>query len=425
MPPVYWKVICWLAAGALVGEADLQALVEEGHHLQALEDRLGPELDLLEDRRVRPERHRGAGAAPRRRAGRLAACSLSSPPSANSISWCLPSRSISSTSLRRQGVDHRDPHAVQAAGHLVAGAAELAAGVQGGEHQLGRGLVGVLRVWARPGCPAPSSTHPAPAVGQQRDVDLGGSTRPSPRRRSCRRPPRSGGAGRSGPVDPMYIPGRLPDRFEAFEDGDVAGVVRARGAVTSDSDLCLQRHARALSCPISIGGRTARHSPERACLCALPTLPVYQEGVTRRANQLRHTARGSAVSRAFWCAGRRPRTHAHIEAFEGVRAPHTSRTRPRISGARCRICVAQAGWSALTTSVTPSTRTGGTCAATDGPTSRPSGRTPPPRCRHGPLRGRWPASPRRRRSAPCRPLERPRPSRRGAVTRLTHRRSAR
>ena len=53
-----------LAVGPLVDEADLQALVEEGIHLQALQDRLGPELDLLEDRGVGPERHRGPGAAP-------------------------------------------------------------------------------------------------------------------------------------------------------------------------------------------------------------------------------------------------------------------------------------------------------------------------------------------------------------------------
>ena len=49
---------------------------------------------------------------------------------------------------------------------------------------------------------------------------------------------------------------RKLDRLEAFEDGDVAGVVRTRGAVMSGIHLCLQRHARALSCPFSIGGRT-------------------------------------------------------------------------------------------------------------------------------------------------------------------------
>ena len=38
----------------------------------------------------------------------------------------------------RQGIDHRSTHAVQTAGHLVAAAAELAAGVQHGEHHLQR-----------------------------------------------------------------------------------------------------------------------------------------------------------------------------------------------------------------------------------------------------------------------------------------------
>ncbi len=45
-----------------------------------------------------------------------------------------------------QGVHHGHAHAVQAAGNLVALAAELAAGVQDGEHHLHRGdlLLGVL-----------------------------------------------------------------------------------------------------------------------------------------------------------------------------------------------------------------------------------------------------------------------------------------
>ena len=44
-----------LAAGTLVDEVDLEALVQEGHHLQAFDDRLGPELDLFEPCGVRPE----------------------------------------------------------------------------------------------------------------------------------------------------------------------------------------------------------------------------------------------------------------------------------------------------------------------------------------------------------------------------------
>ena len=53
-----------------------------------------------------------------------------------------PSRRISAVEPLREGVDHRDADAVQAAGDLVAAAvAELAAGVQDGEHDLeGRAL---------------------------------------------------------------------------------------------------------------------------------------------------------------------------------------------------------------------------------------------------------------------------------------------
>ena len=42
-----------------------------------------------------------------------------------------------------QGVDHAGAHAVEAAGHLVAAAAELAAGVEDGEHHLQGGQAGL------------------------------------------------------------------------------------------------------------------------------------------------------------------------------------------------------------------------------------------------------------------------------------------
>jgi hypothetical protein len=47
-------------------EADLEALVEEGHHLDALEDRAGVELRRLEHGGVGPEGDGGAGPAVRR-----------------------------------------------------------------------------------------------------------------------------------------------------------------------------------------------------------------------------------------------------------------------------------------------------------------------------------------------------------------------
>ena len=57
-----------LRVGALVDEADLEALVQEGHDLHALDDRLRPELGLVEDGGVGPEGDGGAG--PRLAGGR-------------------------------------------------------------------------------------------------------------------------------------------------------------------------------------------------------------------------------------------------------------------------------------------------------------------------------------------------------------------
>src|SRR3546814_3554962 len=55
--------------GPLVGEADLEALVEEDH-LDPLEDRAGREVGGLEDRAVGPERDGGAGRSEARRVGK-------------------------------------------------------------------------------------------------------------------------------------------------------------------------------------------------------------------------------------------------------------------------------------------------------------------------------------------------------------------
>ena len=78
---------------------------------------------------------------------------LSLPPFSNSASQCWPSRSISSRSRVDRALTTEIPDAVEAAGDLVALAAELAAGVQRGQDDLGRGHLGVLGVRARPGCP--------------------------------------------------------------------------------------------------------------------------------------------------------------------------------------------------------------------------------------------------------------------------------
>jgi hypothetical protein len=70
---------------------------------------------------------------------------------------------------RGQRVDDRRADAVQTTGHLVAAAAELATGVQLGEHELDRAdALGRVHVG---GDAAPVVAHPHPTVGQQRDVD--------------------------------------------------------------------------------------------------------------------------------------------------------------------------------------------------------------------------------------------------------------
>ena len=145
-------------------EADLEALVEERHHLEALEQGAGQELEP-------PRRRSGSGQnvtvvpcaaarACRRRPSSLP-CGL--PPLANSMRWRLPSRSTSTIEPLGQRVDDRDADAVQAAGDLVALAAELAAGVEHGEHDLGRGLALVLAVViGSTGMPRPLSTTSQP-----------------------------------------------------------------------------------------------------------------------------------------------------------------------------------------------------------------------------------------------------------------------
>ena len=157
-----------VVARALVVEADLEALVEERHHLEPLEHGAGAELGGLEDRRVGPERDGGAGAAARGLAddlelglGFAAVGELDAVALAVAVDLDLD--------LRRQRVDHRDADAVEAAGDLVAVAAELAAGVQLGERDLDAGHL-ELGVDVD-GDAAAVVDDPAAAVGQQGDVD--------------------------------------------------------------------------------------------------------------------------------------------------------------------------------------------------------------------------------------------------------------
>ena len=159
-----------LAVGPLVLEVDLEALVEEGHDLEPLDHGLGPELDLLEDRRVGPERHGGAGAAAGRLARHLELARGLAP--VDELHDVVVAVAVDlEDQAGRQGVDHRAAHAVEAAGDLVPAAlAELAAGVEDGVDDLGRRLVLVLRVDAGRDAAAVVG-HPHAAVGQEGHLD--------------------------------------------------------------------------------------------------------------------------------------------------------------------------------------------------------------------------------------------------------------
>ena len=151
----------------LVTEVDLEALGQEGHLLETCEQRLGPELGLLEHRRVGPEgdgRALLAGAAhpDQRPLGAPAVDEHHHEPAAVSVDLELEAR--------REGVHHGDADAVEAAGDLVALAAELPAGVEGGEHDLGRRGARELGMLVDRDAPAVVD-HPGPAVFQQGDFD--------------------------------------------------------------------------------------------------------------------------------------------------------------------------------------------------------------------------------------------------------------
>src|SRR5581483_5664630 len=233
-----------LVARPLVLEADLEALVEEGVHLQALDHRLRAELGLVEDRAVGPERDRGAGAA----AGRVAddrqlrddlAAVAELHPVAFALAVDLDDQ------LRRQGVDHRHAHAVQTARDLVATAvAELSAAVQDREGDFDARL---LLLGMDVGGDAPAVVdHAAAPVGEEGDVDAVAVAR----HRLV-----------DGVVDDLpdevvqtartsrsdVHTGPLADRFEALQDGEIFGPVRRRTptfppVVTHR----LHRHGRAL-----------------------------------------------------------------------------------------------------------------------------------------------------------------------------------
>jgi hypothetical protein len=207
--------------GPLILEADLEAAVEERHHLQPLEDRAGRELDGLEDGIVGPERDRGAGPAARRVAHdaqlslrHAAVRELHRVPLAVAVDF--------DDELGRQRVDDGHPDAVETAGNLVAIAAELAAAMQLGERDLDPGhLVRGVHV-DRDAAAVVGDT--AAAVGQERDLDA----RAVARHRLVHGvvddlPNEVVQARRAGASD--VHAGPFADWLEAFEHGHVLGPV--------------------------------------------------------------------------------------------------------------------------------------------------------------------------------------------------------
>jgi hypothetical protein len=121
-----------LAAGALVDQLDPQALRQEGHLAEALAERLEREVRLLEDASVGQERDRRAGLG--RLLGLLELGHRLAP-----LVALAPDVAIAldlEQQLLGERVHDRDADTVQAAGNLVAAAAELAAGVQLRHHDL-------------------------------------------------------------------------------------------------------------------------------------------------------------------------------------------------------------------------------------------------------------------------------------------------
>ena len=198
-------------ADPLILEGDGQALVEERHLLQAARDRVVVEGNGLEDLGVRPEPDRRAGAA-----GVTAFDQLLRDGVVEVLDPVLAVALDVGLDAGRQGVDHGDTHAVQAAGDRVGIRVELAAGVQLGHDDLDGRRTGGVHLH---GNAAAVVEHLHAAVGQQGDFNLGGVTRHRLIDRVVHDLPhqvvQTTGAGRTD------VHARtLPDSFEALEDRD-------------------------------------------------------------------------------------------------------------------------------------------------------------------------------------------------------------
>ena len=222
MPPSYWNSTVWPSARSSAID-DVQAAGEERGVAHPLLERREVEHRRLEDVGVGQEGDRRAGLL-----GRLAA--LEGAERGAALIGLAPDVAVAAdldVEPLREGVDDRDADAVQAAGDLVAAAlAELAAGVQDGEHDLDRRLLLLLHRRHRDAaavvghgdasCPDGSSTAHVVAVAGQRLVDrvvdhlVDEVVQPA-------------GTGRA---DVHARP--APDRLQALEDGDVLRVVATR-----------------------------------------------------------------------------------------------------------------------------------------------------------------------------------------------------
>src|SRR5690349_16000527 len=214
------------ALPASVGERDPQALREEGHLAEALLEGRAVVLDRVEDLHVRQEAD--LGAAP---VGLLALLQVGLGHAAlirlRPLVAVAPDREVEPLGQR---VDHGHADAVETAGNLVAATlAELAAGVQHREHDLGRGTA-FLRHRVDGNAAAVVDDRDA-VVGVDRDVDLVGL--------ACQRlvdrvvhdlVDEVMETAHTGRAD--VHAGALADRLQTLEDGDVLGPVTGGIAVT-------------------------------------------------------------------------------------------------------------------------------------------------------------------------------------------------
>ena len=212
-----------LAVGAFIDESDFEAFVQERHHLQSFQHRLGAELDLIEDGRIRPEADGGSGAS--------LGCSTHDlqlalgPASVDELEQVVVAIPIDfEKETGGEGIHHRHSDSMEATGDLVAAPlTELAPGMENCQHHFGGRAPLVFR--HRSGWYAPAIiTDPDASVGQQRDDDTGAVAGHGLVDRVVHDLPHQVvETGRTG--GPDVHPRSLPDRIEALQNSNVLGAV--------------------------------------------------------------------------------------------------------------------------------------------------------------------------------------------------------